>query len=377
MDFDWTPEQRRLAAEAAEVAGDAVTRFGAHCDAWMTGYSRAFSKELAGRGWIGMGWPVEHGGGGRPPLDRFIVSEAMLTAGAPIAATWFADRQIGPSLIAFGTEEQRRRFLPGILAGETTWCIGMSEPGAGSDVASLRTRARRTGGGWVVDGQKTWTSFAAGADFCYLICRTGDGTGHRGISELIVPMDTPGVTVRPIVDMAGGRHFCEVFFDGVEVPADNLVGAEGAAFGQTMRQLEHERGGVDRLLSNRLLYDAALPHADVSKAEVRQEIARLETGYRVGRLLVLRETARQGPAGFSAVTKAFCTSHEQRVAAFVSHTLGLPALAWDGLGRGLAYSPSYTIMGGTSEVLRNIIAERMLKLPRENKVYRSFGILSG
>lgn len=376
MEFSWTDKQQELARLAREVAQDAVRRFGTHTDSWMNGYSRGFSKELAAQGWIGMSWPTEYGGGNRPPLDRFIVSEAMLEAGAPVAATWFADRQIGPSLIAFGTPDQRSRFLPGILAGETTWCIGMSEPASGSDVASLRTRARRRGDSWIVNGQKIWTSFAATAEYCYLICRTSDeGAGHRGISELIVPMDSPGITVRPISDLAGGEHFCEVFFDDVEVDAANLVGSEGAAFGQTMKQLEHERGGVDRLLSNRLLYLIALPGADRSRPAVRGEIARLETDYHVGRLMVIREAARQGPTGFSAVTKAFCTSHEQRVAQFVWRTLGMESLGWDTVGRGLAYSPSYTIMGGTNEILRNIVSERMLSLPREPRPSASSALL--
>jgi alkylation response protein AidB-like acyl-CoA dehydrogenase len=289
----------------------------------------------------------------------------MIEEGAPIAASWFADRQIGPSLIAYGTDDQRRRFLPAILAGEATWCIGMSEPDAGSDVAGLRTSARRDGSDWVINGQKIWTSFAAHADYCYLICRTSSETKpHRGISEIVVPMATPGITVRPIVDMAGGRHFCEVYFDDVRVRPDNLIGTEGAAFSQTMRQLEHERGGIDRLVSNRLVYLLARRKADMTSSVVRQRVAALETGYHVGRLMVIRETLRQGPGGFSAVTKRFCTTHEQRVAEFTWSTLGMDATAWDFIGRALCYSPSYTIMGGAHEILGNILGERILGLPR-------------
>ncbi len=366
MDLTWTPDQLALSERAREVAADGTRAFGAYNDAWMNGFSRDFSRKLAQLGWIGLTWPTEFGGGGHAPVDRLLISEAMLDAGAPVAATWFADRQIGPSLIAYGTDDQRARFLPGILAGESTWCIGMSEPGAGSDVASLRTTARRDGDTYIVDGQKIWTSFAASADFCYLICRTGDGiSGHLGISELIVPMDLPGITIRPIWDLAGGQHFCEVFFDAVSVPGENLVGIEGEAFSQTMRQLEHERGGIDRLFSNRILYRTALAAADTSDPRVLSQIAQLEVDYTAGRLMVIREALRQGPPGFSAVTKLFCTSHEQRVAQFAWETLGMSALLWDAVGRGLAYSPSYGIMGGTNEVLRNIIGERMLGLPRE------------
>lgn len=366
MDFTWDPELTKLSEHATEVALEGARMHGHSSDAWMNGFSREFSRELGRLGWIGMSWPTEVGGGGHPPLSRLVVSQAMLEAGAPVAASWFADRQIGPSLIGHGSVDQRARFLPGILSGETTWCIGMSEPDSGSDVASLRTSASRRGDRWVVNGQKIWTSFASKADYCYLICRTAPGsTGHHGISELIVPMDTEGITVRPIRDLAGRSHFCEVFFDDVKVPVENLVGVEGAAFSQTMRQLEHERGGIDRLYSNRGLYLQARAQADMTRTEVRAEVAGLETDYHIGRLLVIREALRQGPPGFSAVTKTFCTLHEQRVARFVWQTLGAEGLLWDELVKGLAYSPSYTIMGGTNEILLNIISERVLALPRE------------
>ena len=325
--------------------------------------------ELAARGWIGLTWPVEHGGGGRPAIDRLIIGEELIAAGAPIAAMWFADRQMGPSLIAFGRPDQQEQFLPGILRGETTWSIGMSEPEAGSDLASLRTTARPDGDDWVVNGQKIWTSFAAVADYCYLICRTSpDGPPHQGISEIIVPMDASGIEVRPIKDMTTSRHFCEVFFTDVRVPRTNLVGVEGSAFKQTMRQLEHERGGIDRLVSNRALYAIALDRADRHDALVRQEIAVLETGYRIGRILVIREALGQAPGGFSAATKCFCTEHEQRIADFVARVLGPAATLWDDVVKGLLYAPGYTIMGGTSNVMRNILGERVLGLPRASRV---------
>jgi alkylation response protein AidB-like acyl-CoA dehydrogenase len=366
MDFSWTPEQQALRARAREVAEAAVARYGRSNDSWINGFSKEFSKELAAHGWIGMTWPVEHGGGGRPPIERLIVGEEMIAAGAPIAASWFADRQMGPTLIAYGTAEQRARFLPGILAGETTWCIGMSEPGAGSDLASLTTRAERDGDEWVLNGQKIWTSFGEVADYCYLICRTStEGPPHAGISEIIVPMDTPGIEVRPITDMTTNRHFCEVFFTDARVPVDHLVGTEGAAFKQTMRQLEHERGGIDRLVSNQALYRMALHRADLTDTRVRQQVAALEIGYRIGRVLVLREVLGQAPAGFSAATKCFCTEHEWRVAQFVASVLGPEATLWDPLTQGLAYAPGYTIMGGTSNVMRNILGERVLGLPKE------------
>jgi alkylation response protein AidB-like acyl-CoA dehydrogenase len=368
MDFAWTDEQIDLRERARAVASSAVERFGRHNDSWINGYSKEFAVEMAANGWIGMTWPSEFGGGARPPIERLIVAEEMISAGAPIAAMWFADRQMGPTLIAYGRPDQQAELLPQILSGETTWCIGMSEPDAGSDLASLKTAAMLDGDEWVITGQKIWTSFAAVADYCYLICRTrSDGPPHAGISEIIVPMDSAGIEVRPITDMTGNRHFCEVFFTDVRVPAGNLVGTQGAAFKQTMRQLEHERGGIDRLVSNQALFRQALERVDTTDPVVRQEIAALETAYRIGRILVVREVLKQAPSGFSAATKCFCTEHEQRVADFVVRSFGPSGLLWDDVGRGFAYNPGYTIMGGTSNVMRNILGERVLGLPRGDR----------
>ena len=203
----------------------------------------------------------------------------------------------------------------------------------------------------------------------YLICRTiNDGPPHKGISEIIIPMNTPGIEIRPITDMTTNKHFCEVYFNDVEVPVENLVGVEGDAFRQTMRQLEHERGGIDRLVSNRPLYDIALEHADFTKAKIRQEVAKLESGYQLGRLLVYQEALGQALPGFSAAIKVYCTEHEQRVSDFVFKVLGPEATLWNDDTKGLIYSPGYTIMGGTSNIMRNIIGERMLGLPREPKI---------
>ncbi|MDQ3177035.1 MAG: acyl-CoA dehydrogenase family protein [Actinomycetota bacterium] len=371
MDWSWTTEQVALRRHAHDVAADGVARFSRSNDSWINGYSKEFAKELSALGWIGMTWPAEHGGGGRHPMDRLIVGEELIMAGAPIASMWFADRQMGPSLIAYGREDQRAEFLPGILSGDTTWCIGMSEPNAGSDLAALKTTARDEGDDWVLNGQKIWTSFAALADYCYVICRTSTSARpHEGISEIIVPMSTPGIDVRPITDMTTNRHFCEVFFEEARVPKANLVGTEGNAFRQTMRQLEHERGGIDRLVSNYALYLVALERARERgllqrHTVLRDEAARLEIGYRVGRMLVIREVMRQAPAGFSAATKCFCTEHEWAVSQFVARVLGPDATLWDDVTKGLCYAPGYTIMGGTSNVMRNILGERLLGLPRE------------
>lgn len=373
MDFLQDEHLVSLAAEARLVGRQGAARRAHPEDGWLIGHDPAFSRMLASRGWIGMTWPTEVGGGGRSALERFVVYEALIAEGAPLAASYFADRQVGPTLLQFATDEQVDRWLPGILAGTDTWCIGLSEPDAGSDVASLRTRAEPDGrGGWVVTGAKVWTSGAAHADWCYLIVRTDPTAApHAGLSELVVDMRSPGIEVRPIVDITGDDHFCEIVLHEVPVPGDHLIGVENGSFRQVMRQMEHERGGIDRLVSNHRLYRDCLPLADRTDPLVRQEVAALETAYRLGRLLVLREVLGQAPKAFSAAAKTFCTEHEQRVADFCGRTLGPGAVASSDIGdlgarvaRGLTYAPAYTIMGGTTQILRNIVGERSLGLPR-------------
>jgi alkylation response protein AidB-like acyl-CoA dehydrogenase len=269
-------------------------------------------------------------------------------------------------LLQFGTAEQRRRFLPDIVAGTSAWCIGMSEPDAGSDVAALRTRALPHGDDWVITGRKVWTSGAAHADWCYLVARTDpDAPPHAGLSEFLVDMRSPGIEIAPIVDMTGNQHFCEVTFEDVVVPGELLAGTLNGSFKQIMRQMEHERGGIDRLVSNRALYEEARAHADRDDPLVRQEIAHLESLYRIGRLLVLREMLGQAPKGFSAATKTICTEHEQRVANFCGRVAGPQAMLWNRVSRNICYAPGYTLMGGTTQILRNILGERVLGLPRE------------
>ncbi|MFM7068356.1 MAG: acyl-CoA dehydrogenase family protein, partial [Actinomycetes bacterium] len=263
---------------------------------------------------------------------------------------------------------QRERWIPEIVAGTSAWSIGMSEPDSGSDVASLRTRAELVGDRWIVNGQKVWTSGAADADWIYLIARTEpDAPPHAGLSEFIVDMRSPGVDVRPIVDATGNAHFCEVQLSDVEVPTHHLVGARGSSFRQVMQQMEHERGGIDRLVSNRRMFLdslAALRPDQRSDGTVRQEVAALESGFRVGRLMVLREVMGQSRAGYSAVTKTWCTEYEQRVAAFCARVAGPESLLWGRTARGVCYAPAYTVMGGTTEILRNIVGERLLGLPK-------------
>jgi len=375
MDFTLPKELENLQLEAREVAIKGAARSPFPEDSWLVGYDPEFTRDLGARGWIGMTWPTEEGGHGRSALERFIVYEQLIKHGAPICAGWFADRQMGPSLLQYGSPEQRRRWLPDMVAGSSVWCIGMSEPDAGSDVASLRTRAVRQGEEWIVNGSKVWTSGAAQADWCYLIARTDpDAPRHQGLSEFIVDMSDPGVSVRPIKDMTTNEHFCEVTFTDVRVPADNMVGELNGSFRQLMRQMEHERGGIDRLVSNYALYRDLLATPGLLRRDdpiTRQGIARIETAYRIGRLMVLREMLGFAPKGFSSVSKTFGTEFEVELASFCAGQLGASALLWgpsEGLGgrgaRAVCYAPAYTIMGGTVTILRNVIAERMLGLPR-------------
>jgi alkylation response protein AidB-like acyl-CoA dehydrogenase len=195
---------------------------------WM-GFDAGFSRKLGARGWIGMVWPKKYGGHERTALERYVVLEELLAAGAPVGAHWIADRQSGPLLLRFGTEQQRMKFLPAVARGEHYFCIGLSESGAGSDLAAVRTRARKVDGGWRVQGTKLWTSFADRAHAMIALVRTGSNTEnrHAGLSQLLIDMRSPGVTVRPIVDMLGESHFNEVFLDDVFVPDDMLIGREG------------------------------------------------------------------------------------------------------------------------------------------------------
>ena len=365
MDFSWPAELVALGHEAEAVGRAAAAGRPVHEDSWVVGLDPEFSLELGRRGWLGMTWPRSEGGHGRSALERFVVTEALIATGAPLGRTWIGDRQIGPTLLAYGSDEQRRRLLPDLVAGRVSWSLGLSEPDAGSDLASVRTAARRVGGRWVIDGRKVWTSGAAQAEWCYLVARTDpDAPAHAGLSDFALDLSLPGIEIRPIRDMTGDHHFCEITFDGVELADDALIGQVNGSWRQVMRQLEHERAGIDRLVSNRSLFELARARADGTSPLVRQELARLWSGYRVGRLLVLQGIVGTTRPGFSAATKAFCTELEQQVAEFAGRVLGPEALLAGRLSRALCYAPAYTIQGGTSEILRTIIGERALGLPR-------------
>ena len=366
MDYHWPAELTALRSEVLEFVQQSTADLDLVDDAWLVQPSAEFNRRMGAQGYIGMLWPAAYGGREASALEHFTVMETLLLAGAPVSGAWFPDRQIGPVILEYGTEEQKQKWVPEIVKGESSWCIGMSEPDAGSNVAGITTKAERHGDQFVVNGQKIWTSGAHEADWCYLICRTDpDVAPHRGMSELVVDMTADGITVNQIKDSSGSDHFCEVFFDDVIVPAENLIGVLNNSFGQTMRQLEHERGGIDRLVSNKRLYLDHRPQADTTDPLVRQQIASIETKYVIGRHLVLRNVMRQIDSVYSTVTKTFATEFEQEVAAFVGRVAGPHAMLAGRVARNLVYAPAYTIMGGTTQILRNIMGERVLGLPRE------------
>jgi hypothetical protein len=254
------PEAERLRHEVrAFLENELGGRDGARrAAAWGT-VDRDFSRKLGARGWIGMTWPKRYGGHERSALERYVVLEELLAAGAPVSGHWVADRQSGPLILRFGSEEQRRALLPRIAAGECFFCVGLSEPDTGSDLASVRTRASPHEGGWVLNGSKIWTSHAHHCDYIIVFCRTGGSAGddrHAGMSQFIVDMKTPGLTLRPIRNLAGEHHFNEIHFSDVLLPADAIIGRPGDGWRQVSSELAFERSGPERFLSSfRLLVE--------------------------------------------------------------------------------------------------------------------------
>ncbi len=228
---------------------------------WL-GFDAGFSRALGRQGWIGMALPPEYGGGGRDYFARFVLVEELLARGAPVSAHWIAERQSAPLLLRYGTEAQKRRYVPAVCRGECFFAIGMSEPQAGSDLAGVRTRAVRTASGWRLDGQKIWTTNGDRCHAMIALVRTSGTPEDRqkGLSQFVFDLKTPGITVRPIQDLSGDRHFCEVFFDGAELPEDALIGEEGAGWQQVTAELAYERSGPERLYSSIVLFETWLAH---------------------------------------------------------------------------------------------------------------------
>lgn len=362
-----TARLEALRAEVRAFVAEHVAPLPAHVRVrnW-SGADPAFSRRLAERGWIGMTWPRRYGGHERSTLERYVVLEELLAAGAPVGAHWIADRQSGPLLMRFSPDTLAPRIVPRIARGEAFFCIGMSEPDSGSDLASIRTRAVRTAQGWRIDGRKVWTSGAHRAHYMIALVRTGERgeQRHAGMSQLLVPMDTPGLTVRPIADQAGEREFNEVTFDGVTVPHDHLVGEEGAGWQQVVTELSFERAGPERYLSSTQLVvemlDAATPD-DTRQAVALGRVVAQYGALRQLSLGVARAVARgEDPSLPASMVKDQGALLEQAMPD-VAHELFGGRVDPDGsLARVMDFLtlavPSYSLRGGTREILRGIIA---------------------
>jgi len=354
----------------ADVPADVRAR------AWL-GYDPAFSRALAERGWVGLALPPEYGGGGRGVFARFVLVEELLSRGAPVLMHWIADRQSGPMIARFGTEAQKRFYLPKICRAEIGFCIGLSEPNAGSDLASVRTRAIREAKGWRLNGRKIWTTNAHHAQYMIALVRTSGSAAdrHAGLSQMIVDLSAPGVTVRQIRDLTGDAHFNEVFFDDVLLPDEALIGEEGQGWTQANAELAFERSGPERLLSAQVLVDewfAWLRGSSGSSDPPAAQVAALGAIY--ARLVTLRAMslavaaridAGESPMLAAALVKDLGTLVEQEIPATLADLL---AESPDGRGarppavlmRTLAYvsqmSPTFSLRGGTREILRGVIA---------------------
>jgi alkylation response protein AidB-like acyl-CoA dehydrogenase len=336
-------------------------------------HDREFSKRLASRGWVGMALPAKYGGGDRSAMDRFIVVEELLRHGAPVGHHWVADRQTGPTILRFGTEEQKERFLSAIASGEMSFSIGMSEPDSGSDLASVSTRAVRADGGWRISGRKIWTSGAAGNDWMTLLARTStEENRHAGLTQFLVDLKSPGLQANPIAFIDGSRDFCEVVLDEVFVPHDLVLGSVGGGWQQTVSELAFERGGPDRWLSaygvvEELLRDTA--EEDLAPELVKALGAFTAQWWALRRLsLSVARMIDEGrsPSAEAALVKSMGTRFEQSVVAVLAELADdrMSASPNSTLRRlwsaAVLASPSWTIRGGTSEVLVGIIAKALL-----------------
>lgn len=338
-----------------------------HADCW-THFDAEFSRRLGHAGWLGMTWPKQYGGGARSSLERYVVVEELLAAGAPAAAHWIAERQMGPQLLRFGTEVQKQRFLPAIARGECYFAIGMSEPETGSDLASVRTRAIRDGDNWVINGRKIWTSNAHLSHYILMLTRTGDPNGRQqGLSQLAVPLDSSGISIRPIVNMAGAHDFNEILFEDVKVPLDALVGQEGNGWNQVLSELAFERSGPERFLSSFVLLEA---YAALARREPAPAHAAL-IGAFITRIAPLRGMSisiagqlgrGESPNFEAALVKEMGSLVEQDIGERILDQVAAQADpdSNDPVSRLLAeavlHAPSFSIRGGTREILRGIIA---------------------
>jgi len=345
----------------------------------------AWERKMGAAGWNCVGWPTEHGGRGATLSEQVIFHEEYARAGGPGRIGHIGETLLGPTVMAFGSAEQKRRFLRPIVRAEEIWCQGYSEPNAGSDLANVQTKAVLEGDRWVVTGQKVWTSGAHWSDWCFVLCRTEpDAPSHQALSYLLVPMKQPGVEIRPIVQMTGTSEFSEVFFEGARTDAANIVGARGEGWKVAMGTLAFERGastlGQQHSFENELnhVFELARRNGAAADPVMRQRLADAWIGLRIMRYNALRMLTNADHAelgGEALITKLYWATWHRNLGKLAMDVLGARSeiagdLPYDltGLQRMFLFTRSDTIYAGTNQIQRNIIAERALGLPREPKL---------
>ena len=347
--------------------------FTPRADCWVSAPDAEFSRKVGQMGWLGMTWPTEYGGQAQSALMRLAVTEELLAAGAPVAAHWVADRQSGPQLLKYGTEQQKREILPKIVAGECFFAIGMSEPQAGSDLAAVITRAEATDSGWRLNGRKIWSTGAHISRYMIVLARTSPPDGrnrHVGLSQFLVDLSLPGITISGIEDMAGGRHFNETLFEDVVLSTDSLLGDEGQGWSQVTRELAMERSGPERFLTTFVLIEQALAaigsDPDFQSAAVLGRLyAHLRSLRRMSRGIARLIQQGESPETEAALVKQLGNQFEKDVISGVRKLLSaIPQRDWpDGLQALLEAAvlrqPSATLRGGTTEIMRGIIARQL------------------
>jgi alkylation response protein AidB-like acyl-CoA dehydrogenase len=366
---DLPPECEALRTEVREfIAGELAAGLWVPNSDFGSHRSAAFSRRLGAREWIGMTWPKRYGGGERSMLERYVVTEELLAAGAPVGAHWIADRQSAPLLLRYGTEEQRLAFLPGIAKGEIFFSIGMSEPDAGSDLASLRTRAVSVAGGYEVSGTEIWTSYAHESHFAITLVRTAaaEADRHSGLSQLILDLKSPGVAIRPIINLAGNHDFNEVVLDRVFVPAERLVGREGEGWRQVTSELALERSGPERFLSSfQLLVELTRRAGRDPQPQIAEAVGRIVAHLKILRRMSLSIAgmlqAGETPNLKAALVKDLGNAFERKIPELVRLVAPVGGRAANDrfeevLAETVLHAPSWTLRGGTPEILRSIIA---------------------
>jgi alkylation response protein AidB-like acyl-CoA dehydrogenase len=353
-----------IATNLKDVPADVRAR------SWM-GFDADFSRAMAAKGWLGLSFPKQYGGGAQSPFARFVIVEELLAAGAPVSAHWIADRQSGPLILKYGTDSQKQFYIPRICKAEAFFCIGMSEPGAGSDLASVKTRATKTDKGWRLTGSKLWTTNAYRSHYMIALVRSSGKTEdrQRGLSQFIVDLSLPGVTIRPIKDLTGDAHFCEVFFDDVELSDDALIGDEGSGWEQVTAELAFERSGPERIYSSMVLLDSWLtylrgkPYPDDASIKLAGKLLTYTAVLRAMSLSLTALLAQgQSPVVEAALVKDQGTDLEQMLPVLIADALGScpKEPVSDVLYKTLAYvtqvCPSFSLRGGTREILRGMIA---------------------